>query len=102
MLMTITGKAFAVEMKCPAKARYREACRSSDAAAVVRTYDLVVAMTGGGPGLSSQFPTVYVYEYMFTNNLAQGLAASSVLLCLVAIFVVPWAFYEFARKKTTG
>jgi glucose/mannose transport system permease protein len=72
------------------------------AAGAVRTYDLVVAMTGGGPGLSSQFPTVYVYEYMFTSNLSQGLAASSVLLFAVAIFVVPWAFFEFGRKKTTG
>jgi glucose/mannose transport system permease protein len=70
------------------------------AAGAVRTYDLVVAMTGGGPGLSSQFPTVYVYEFMFVSNLAQGLAASAVLLIAVAIFVVPWAFYEFGKKKT--
>jgi glucose/mannose transport system permease protein len=70
------------------------------AAGAVRTYDLVVAMTGGGPGLSSQFPTVYVYEFMFVSNLAQGLAASSVLLFAVAVIVVPWAFYEFGKKKT--
>ncbi len=70
------------------------------AAGAVRTYDLVVAMTGGGPGLSSQFPTVYVYEFMFVSNLAQGLAASSVLLAAVAIIVIPWAFYEFGQKKT--
>jgi glucose/mannose transport system permease protein len=70
------------------------------AAGAVRTYDLVVAMTGGGPGLSSQFPTVYVYEFMFVSNLSQGLAASSVLLAAVAIIVIPWAFYEFGQKKT--
>ena len=70
------------------------------AAGAVRTYDLVVAMTGGGPGLSSQFPTVYVYEFMFVSNLAQGLAASSVLLAAVAIIVIPWAVYEFGQKKT--
>ncbi len=70
------------------------------AAGAVRTYDLVVAMTGGGPGLSSQFPTVYVYEFMFVSNLAQGLAASSVLLAAVGIIVIPWAFYEFGQKKT--
>lgn len=70
------------------------------AAGAVRTYDLVVAMTGGGPGLSSQFPTVYIYEFMFVSNLAQGLAASSVLLAAVAIIVVPWAFHEFGSKKT--
>jgi glucose/mannose transport system permease protein len=71
------------------------------AAGIVRTYDLVVAMTGGGPGLSSQFPTIYVYEFMFVANLAQGLAASTVMLITVAIIVVPWAFYEFGKRRTT-
>jgi glucose/mannose transport system permease protein len=70
------------------------------ASGIVRIYDLVVAMTGGGPGLSSQFPAVYVYEYMFVANLGLGLAASSVMLIAVAVIVVPWAFYEFGRKRT--
>ena len=70
------------------------------AAGIVRTYDLVVAMTGGGPGLSSQVPTIYVYEHMFVSNLSQGLAASTVMLATVAIIVVPWAFYEFGRRRT--
>jgi glucose/mannose transport system permease protein len=70
------------------------------ASGIVRIYDLVIAMTGGGPGLSSQFPAVYVYEYMFVSNLGQGLAASSVMLVAVAIIVAPWAFYEFGRKRT--
>ncbi len=70
------------------------------AAGIVRTYDLVVAMTGGGPGLSSQFPTMYIYEFMFVANLSQGLAASVVLLVTVAIIVVPWAFWEFGRRRT--
>jgi glucose/mannose transport system permease protein len=71
------------------------------AAGIVRTYDLVVAMTGGGPGLSSQFPTIYVYEFMFVSNLSQGLAASTVMLITVAIIVVPWAFFEFGRRRRT-
>jgi glucose/mannose transport system permease protein len=70
------------------------------AAGIVRTYDLVVAMTGGGPGISSQFPTIYIYEYMFASNLGQGLAASVVLLVTVAIIVIPWAFWEFGRRRT--
>ena len=43
------------------------------AAGIVRTYDLVVAMTGGGPGLSvAVLPAIYVYEYMFASNLGAG------------------------------
>ena len=70
------------------------------AAGLVRTYDLVVAMTGGGPGLSSQFPTIYIYEFMFVANLSQGLAASTVLLITVGIILVPWAYFEFGRRRT--
>jgi glucose/mannose transport system permease protein len=70
------------------------------AAGIVRTYDLVVAMTGGGPGIASQFPTIYIYEYMFVANLSLGLAASTVLLITVGIIVVPWAYYEFGRRRT--
>jgi glucose/mannose transport system permease protein len=70
------------------------------AAGLVRTYDLVVAMTGGGPGISSQFPTIYIYEFMFVANLSQGLAASTVLLVTVAIILVPWAYLEFGRRRT--
>ncbi len=71
------------------------------AAGTVRTYDIVVAMTGGGPGLTSQLPTLYIYEYMFVSNLSQGLTASTVLLFTVAIIVIPWAYFEFGRKKRT-
>ena len=37
---------------------------------------------------------------MFVANLSQGLAASTVLLITVAIIVVPWAYYEFGRRRT--
>jgi len=57
-------------------------------------------VTGGGPGIASQFPTIYIYEYMFVANLSLGLAASTVLLITIGIIVVPWAYYEFGRRRT--
>ncbi len=30
-----------------------------------RFYDLVVAQTSGGPGIASEVPAKYVYDYMF-------------------------------------
>lgn len=70
------------------------------AAGIIRLYDLVVALTNGGPGISSEVPTKYVYDYMFrAANIGQGLAASTVMLITVMIFVVPWALYEFGPKK---
>ncbi len=46
------------------------------ASGIIKLYDLVVAQTGGGPGLSSEVPAKYVIEYMFrAQNLGQGFAA---------------------------
>jgi glucose/mannose transport system permease protein len=69
------------------------------ASGAVRTYDLVVALTQGGPGHSSQLPTLYVYETMFVGALAQGTAASSVMLLATAIILIPWIWVEFGRKR---
>ncbi len=70
------------------------------ASGIVRVYDLVVAQTGGGPGIASEVPAKYVYDYMFQNqNLGQGFAASTMMLLTVAIVIVPWAYLEFGSKK---
>lgn len=67
---------------------------------IVKLYDLVVAMTGGGPGTASEVPAKYVYEFMFrAQNLGQGFAASTMMLLTVAIIVVPWAYLEFGGKR---
>lgn len=66
---------------------------------IVRLYDLVVALTNGGPGISSEVPAKYVYDYMFGGgNIGQGLAASTMMLLSVMIIMVPWAYLEFGGK----
>lgn len=70
------------------------------AAGIVKVYDLVVALTGGGPGISSEVPAKYVYDYMFgRGSLGQGLAASTVMLATVLIILIPWGYMEFSEKK---
>ena len=70
------------------------------ASGIVRIYDLVVAQTSGGPGIASEVPAKYVYDYMFLGqNLGQGFAASTTMLITVAIIVVPWAYLEFGRRR---
>ena len=67
---------------------------------IVKLYDLVVAQTGGGPGIASEVPAKYVYDFMFrAQNLGQGFAASTMMLLAVAIIIIPWAFLEFGGKK---
>ena len=73
------------------------------AAGIVKVYDLVVAQTNGGPGIASEVPAKYVYDYMFQNqNLGQGFAASTVMLVTVLIILIPWAYLEFGGKKQNG
>jgi glucose/mannose transport system permease protein len=70
------------------------------ASGIVRLYDLVVAQTSGGPGIASEVPAKYVYDYMFlAQNLGQGFAASTMMLLTVAIIVVPWAYLEFGGRR---
>jgi glucose/mannose transport system permease protein len=67
---------------------------------IVRVYDLVVAQTSGGPGISSEVPAKYVYDYMFlAQNLGQGFAASTMMLITIIIVIVPWAYLQFGRKR---
>ena len=70
------------------------------ASGIVRVYDLVVAQTSGGPGISSEVPAKYVYDAMFlSQNLGQGFAASTMMLLSVMIVIVPWAYFEFGRRR---
>ena len=70
------------------------------AAGIVKVYDLVVAQTSGGPGIASEVPAKYVYDYMFfAQNLGQGFAASTMMLLSVVIVIVPWAYLEFGGRK---
>lgn len=68
-------------------------------AGIVKLYDLVVALTNGGPGLSSEVPAKYVYDFMFARaNIGQGLAASTVMLATVFIILIPWIYLEYGNK----
>ena len=73
------------------------------ASGIVKVYDLVVAQTSGGPGIASEVPAKYVYNYMFlAQNLGQGFAASTMMLLSVVIVVVPWAYLEFGGTRRHG
>ncbi|EAR50592.1 hypothetical protein OG2516_12111 [Oceanicola granulosus HTCC2516] len=70
------------------------------ASGIIKLYDLVVAQTSGGPGISSEVPAKYVMQTMFGGqNLGQGFAASTMMLLSVVIILVPWAYLEFGRRK---
>ncbi|MEM7046838.1 MAG: sugar ABC transporter permease [Pseudomonadota bacterium] len=70
------------------------------ASGIVKVYDLVVALTSGGPGFSSEMPAKYVFDFMFQrNNIGQGLAAATIMLITVLAILIPWVMLEYGGRK---
>lgn len=68
----------------------------------IKSYDLVIALTNGGPGRSTWLPSVFMYQYTFTRNEMSVGAASSVLMLLgIAVVVLPYLYSEL-RKANHG
>ncbi len=67
------------------------------ASGAIRIFDLVIAITDGGPGVSSDVPSRYIYQN-FTANLGQSLTASTVMLLSMALILIPWIRMEFGKK----
>jgi glucose/mannose transport system permease protein len=66
---------------------------------VVRVYDLVVAQTGGGPGIATEVPAKFVIDH-FTErgNVAIAMAAATMMLLPVLLLVGPWVYNEYVRR----
>ena len=70
------------------------------AIAVVKVYDLVVAMTQGGPGISTEMPAQFVIQFLFDRyNAGLATAAATVMLLAVLVVLVPWLHFEYFRKR---
>lgn len=61
----------------------------------IKAYDLVIALTGGGPGRATELPATFMYSYTFTRN-EMGVGASSAIIMLIMIFsiIVPYVYSE--------
>jgi len=69
---------------------------------VVKVYDVVVAMTQGGPGLASEVPGKFIMDNLFgRSNIGLASAASTVLLLTVLALLAPW-MYARARAARNG
>jgi glucose/mannose transport system permease protein len=67
---------------------------------VVRLYDVVVAMTMGGPGDASEVPAKFIMDNLFTRaNIGLASAASIVMLATVMAVVAPWLYMQRLRAR---
>ena len=66
---------------------------------VVKVFDVVVAMTQGGPGLASEVPAKFIIDNLLVRaNIGLASAASTVLLLTVLALLAPW-FYARAHAS---
>jgi glucose/mannose transport system permease protein len=61
----------------------------------IKSYDLVVALTGGGPGYATDMPATFMYAFAFQRS-ELGVAAASSVMMLVTVMaiMVPYLYSE--------
>ena len=66
----------------------------------IKSYDLVIALTGGGPGRATELPSTFMYSYTFTRN-QMGIGASSavIMLMTIAAIMVPYIYAEVKERR---
>ena len=67
---------------------------------VIRSFDIVVALTSGGPGFASDVPAKFIYDYFFArSNIARGAAAAVCTVMTVLLIILPYLYYELRKEK---
>ncbi len=65
----------------------------------IKSFDLVAALTAGGPGYSTDVPATFMYSVSFTRGqLGVGAASATIMLMTVAALVVPYLYSELRSK----
>ena len=61
----------------------------------IKSYDLVVALTGGGPGYATDLPATFMYSFAFQRS-ELGVAAASAVMMLATVMaiIVPYLYSE--------
>jgi glucose/mannose transport system permease protein len=66
----------------------------------IKSFDLVMALTAGGPGFATDLPATFMYAMAFSRGqIGLGAASATVMLALVAAIVVPYLYSELRAKK---
>ena len=67
----------------------------------LKMFDLVFVLTRGGPALSSDLPSIFMFDTTFrAHAFAQGAAVATIMFIVSAIFIVPYLWAQL-RGRTT-
>lgn len=66
----------------------------------IKTFDLVVAMTAGGPGNSTWLPSIFMYNFAFERGrMGVGAASAVMILVMVVAILIPMMYLERRAQK---
>ena len=61
----------------------------------IKSYDLVVAMTDGGPGTATWTPALFMQKFTFgRNEMAMGASSAIIMMMMIFSIIVPYLYSE--------
>ncbi|HLW91115.1 MAG TPA: sugar ABC transporter permease [Roseiarcus sp.] len=65
----------------------------------IKSYDLVLSVTGKNPGGAAELPSTFMYSYTFTRNqMAVGSTSAVIMLMTIAAIMVPYLYSELRER----
>ena len=65
----------------------------------IKSFDLVMALTAGGPGFATAVPATFMYTMSFSRGqIGLGAASATMMLATVAALVIPYLYSELRSK----
>jgi glucose/mannose transport system permease protein len=66
----------------------------------IKSFDLVIALTGGGPGYATDLPATYMYALAFSRgDIGQAASSAMVMMAVVFAVVVPYLYSELRTRN---
>ena len=66
----------------------------------IKSYDLVLSVTGKNPGGAAELPSTFMYSYTFTRNqMAVGSTSAVIMLMAIAAIMVPYLYSELRERS---
>jgi glucose/mannose transport system permease protein len=66
----------------------------------IKSFDLVMALTNGGPGYATDVPATFMYTMSFSRGqIGLGAASATMMLATVAALVVPYLYSELRGPR---
>lgn len=66
----------------------------------IKNFDLVLAMTNGGPGSATEVPSTFMFQATFRRNqMGVGAASAMMMLMTVAAIIIPYLWSELKENR---